>query len=67
MFNAKIFYRFFFPDATLRDFFHYIKPTLQDPQTNFDIAVLNMGINDILNLGFTEETVWNSILHVAYN
>ena len=36
----KFFYRFFFC-ATSKDFFHYIKPTLQDPQTNFNIAVLH--------------------------
>ena len=64
LFNAKVFYRFF-PGATSRDFFHYIKPTLQDPQTNFDIAVLHMGINDILHLGSTAETVSYSILHIA--
>ena len=64
LFNAKVFYRFF-PGATSRDFFHYIKPTLQDPETNFDIAVLHMGVNDILNLGSTGETVLNSILHIA--
>ena len=57
LFNAKVFYRFF-PGATSRDFFHYIKPTLQEPQTNFDIAVLHMGVNDILNLGSTAETVF---------
>ena len=32
LFNAKVFYRFF-PGATFRGFFHYIKLTLQDPQT----------------------------------
>ena len=64
MFNVKVFYRFF-PSATSRDFFHYIKPTIQDPQTNFDIAVLHMGVNYILNLGSTAETVSNSILHIA--
>ena len=48
LFNAKGFYRFF-PGATSRDFFHYIKPTLQEPQTNLDIAVLHMGVNDTLN------------------
>ena len=64
LFNAKVFYRFF-PGATSRDFFHYIKPTLQDPQTNFDIAVLHMGDNDIVSLGSTTETVSNSILHIA--
>ena len=40
----KFFYRFF-PGGTSRDFLHYIKPTLQTPQTDFDIAVLYMGIN----------------------
>ena len=64
MFNAKVFYRFF-PGTTSRDFFHYIKPTLQDPQTDFGIAVLHMGVNDILNLGSTAETASNSILHIA--
>ena len=56
LFNAKVFYRFF-PGATSRDFFHSIKPILQDPQTNFHIAVLHMGVNDILNLEYTAETV----------
>ena len=59
LFNAKVFYRLF-PGVTSRDFFYYIKPNLQDPQTNFD-----MGVNDILNIGSTAETVSNSILHIA--
>ena len=42
-----------------------IKATLQDPQINSDIPALHMGINDILNLGSTAETVSNSILHIA--
>ena len=42
LFNAKVSYRFFH-GATSTDFFHYIKPTLQDSKTNFDIAVLHMG------------------------
>ena len=63
MFNAKVFYRFF-PGATSRDFFQYIKTNLQDPQTDFDNAALHMGIN-ILNLGSTAETFSNSILHIA--
>ena len=46
-------------------FFHYVKPTLQDSHTNFDIAVLHMGVNDILNLGSTADTISNSILHIA--
>ena len=62
--NAKVFYRFF-PGATSRYFFHYIKPTLQDPQTDFHVTVLHMGLNDILNLGSFAETVSNSIFHNA--
>ena len=65
MFNVTAFYRFF-PGGTSTDFFHYIKLTLQDPQTNFDIAVLHMDVNDILNLGSTVETVSNSILHIVH-
>ena len=64
LFNAKVIYRFF-PGDTSRDFFHYIKPTLQDPKTNFDIAVLHMGVKGILNLGSTAETVSNSVLYIA--
>ena len=64
MFNANIslmqtFFNSFLPGATSRGFFHYIKPAWQDPKNDFDIAVLHMGINDILNL------VLNSILHIA--
>ena len=44
LFNAKVFYKPF-PRASARNFFHNIKPTLQDPQTDFHIAVLHMGIN----------------------
>ena len=64
LFNAKHFYRFFL-GATSRDFFHYIKSILQDPQTNFDIAVLHLSVNDILNLGSTAGKVSNSLLHIA--
>ena len=38
---------------------------MQDEQTNFDIAALHMGINDILNLGSTAETLSKNILHIA--
>ena len=58
----------FFIDSSLallpNTFFHYIKLTSQDPQTDFDIAVLHMGIN-ILNLVSTADGVSNSILHIA--
>ena len=47
--NEKVFYRFF-PGATSGDFY---------------IAVLHMGINDILNLGSTADTVSNIILHIV--
>ena len=67
-FNERVFYKFF-PGATSRGFFHYIKPTLQDCQTDFDISVphmgiIHIGINDILNLGSTEESASNSILQM---
>ena len=54
LFKAKVFYRLFF-GATSRDFFHYIKPTLQDPRTEWVL----------MNLGSTAVTVSNSILHIA--
>ena len=41
LFIANVSYRFF-PGAISSDLFQYIKPILQDPQTNFDIAVLHM-------------------------
>ena len=37
-----------------------VKATLQDPQTDFDIAALHMGINGILSLGSTAENDSNS-------
>ena len=64
MFNAKVFYRLL-PGASSRDVFYYIKLTLQDPQTEFDIEVLHIGANDILSLESTVKTVSNSILHIA--
>ena len=43
-----------------------MKLTLQNPETDFDIiAIVHMGINDILNLGSAVETVSNSVLHIA--
>lgn len=38
---------------------------MQDAHTNFDIAVLHIGINPILNLGSTAETFSSNILHIA--
>ena len=64
LFNAEVSYRFF-PGATSQDFIHYIKPTFQGPQADFDIGVLHIGISNILNLVSTAETVSNSILHRA--
>ena len=64
MFNVKVFYRLL-PGASSRDVFYYIKLTLQDPQTEFDIEVLHIGANDILSLESTVNTVSNSILHIA--
>ena len=51
--------------APLPEISFITKSTLQDPQTDFDIAGLHMGINDILNLGSTAETVSNSILQIT--
>ena len=48
----------FFIDSSL-------PPLPEISQTDFDIAVLHMAINDILNLGYTVETVSNSFLHTA--
>ena len=62
--NAKCFYKFF-PGATSRDFYHYIKPALQNPQIEYDVAILHMGINDLLNLDSNAETISNSIMNIA--
>ena len=51
--------------APLPEISFITKSTLQDPQTDFDIAVLHMGVNDILNLGSTAEAVSNIILHIT--
>ena len=64
LFNAEVSYRFF-PGVTSQYFFHYVKPTFQGPQADFDIGVLHIGISNILNLVSTAETVSNSILHRA--
>ena len=62
--NAKCFYKFF-PGATSKDFYHYINPALQDPQVEYDVAILHMGINDLLNLGSSIETISNSVMNIA--
>lgn len=62
--NAKCFYKFF-PGATSRDFYHYIKPALLNPEMEYNLAILHMGINDILNLDSNAETVANSIMNIA--
>ena len=64
LFQAKDYY-WFFASPTSIDFFHYKKPILSDPQTNFDIAVLHVGIYGILKLGSTVETVSIDILHIV--
>ena len=51
--------------APLPEISFITKSTLQDPQTDFDIAVLHMGVNDILNLGSTAEAFSNIILHIT--
>ena len=39
----------FFDGARSKHFHHYIQPTLNEKNVKTDIAVLNMGTNDILN------------------
>ena len=62
--NAKCSYKFF-SGATSRDFYHYIKPALLNPEQDYDVAILHMGVNDLLNLGSNAETVANSIINIA--
>ena len=55
----------FFPGSMPRDFYHYIKPALENPQIEYDIAILHMGINDLLNLDSNAETISNSIVNIV--
>ena len=37
-----------FSGAASNDFIHYIKPTFQNPENQFEAAILDMGINNFL-------------------
>ena len=53
----------FFPGATSKDFVHHVKLTLQENEA--DIAILRMGVNDILNLGSNIDPVSKDIMSIA--
>ena len=58
MIKSKVVWRFFF-FFTSRDVLHYIKPTLQENE--FDTSILNMGVNGVLKLGSSTNTVSKDI------
>ena len=62
MIKSKVVWRFF-PGATSRDVLHYIKPTLQENE--FDTSILNMGVNGVLKLGSSTNTVSKDIINIA--
>ena len=47
----------FFPDATSKDFVHFIKPTLQENE--FHTSILHLDVNDILKLGSNIDMIIN--------
>ena len=53
----------FFPGATSKDFVHHVKLTLQENEV--DIAILRVGVNDILNLGSNIDPVSKDIMSIA--
>ena len=53
-----------FPGAPSIDFIHYVKPTLQNPENQFEAAILHKDINDPLKLGFDIDFATN-IMNVA--
>ena len=46
-----------FPGATSNDVIHYIKPTLQNPENQFETAILQTSINDLLRRGSNIDVV----------
>ena len=62
MIKSKVVWRFF-PGAISRDVLHYIKPTLQENE--FDTSILNMGVNGVLKLGSSTNTVSKDIINIA--
>ena len=55
----------FFGGATSKYFHHYIQPTLNEKNVITDIAVLNMGKNDILNAEGDKDLIAESVIDIA--
>ena len=57
----------YFPCALSRDILHYVNPTLEESE--FDVAIIHIGINDLLNCGSNIDQI-NNILrnteHIVY-
>ena len=53
----------YFSDATSNDLLFYIEPTLGESQ--FDTAIINVGINDLLNNTAGREVLLQNILKIA--
>ena len=53
----------YFSDATSNDLLFYIEPTLGESQ--FDTAIINVGINDLLNNTTGTEVLLQNILKTA--
>ena len=52
-----------FPGTTSKDFVRHVKLTLQESEV--DIAILRMGVNDILNLGSSIDPVSKDIMSIT--
>ena len=46
-------------------FFHYIKPTLQNPENSFETVILHMGVHDLLKRNSYIDVVTNNIMNIA--
>ena len=62
MIKSKVLCKFF-PGATLKDFVHYIEPTLQENE--FDTSILHVGVDSVLKLGSNVETVSKDIIKIT--
>ena len=55
----------FFSGAASNDFIHYINPTLQNPENQFETAILQMGVNDLLKWDSNFDVVTNNIMNIT--
>ena len=46
-------------------FFHYIKPTLQNPENSFETVILHMDVHDLLERNSYIDVVTNNIMNIA--